>query len=105
MRSAAGSPERSAPGPPPSTALGRCDRAGRAAPPAGRPAAADASDHDTSAGRIRVATAPGGPAAAATASTASAPTSRSKRRCGTTTETVRATVSMSDWSGASKRRW
>jgi hypothetical protein len=59
------------------------------------------SDHETSAGRIRVATDPGGPTAAATAAAASAPRPAVVSDVRTKVETLRATVSMSDWSWAS----
>ena len=60
------------------------------------------SDHDTSAGRIRVATDPGGPKAATSASRASEPSSGVRAVVLTKPgDTLRATVSMSDWSCAS----
>ena len=63
------------------------------------------SDHDTSAGRISVATPPGGPRAAATPSAASAATSALRAVRRTQRDTVRASESMSDSSGASNRLW
>jgi len=63
------------------------------------------SPHDTSAGRISVATDPGGAVAAAIASAVAR--HRSAVVCGRpmNPDTLRATVSMSDASGASKRAW
>ncbi len=58
------------------------------------------SFQDTSAGRISVATCPGGPIAAATASAASPGSSAVLCEVLTQRETLRATVSMSDWSWA-----
>jgi len=55
----------------------------------------------TSAGRISVATCPGGPCAAATASAASAPACSGRCEVRIQLETLRATVSMSLWSCAS----
>ena len=63
------------------------------------------SDQDTSAGRISVATRPGGVIAAATASAASAPTSAARAGRRTQPDTAPASASMSDSSGASKRLW
>jgi hypothetical protein len=72
---------------------------------AGGPAGLAPSAHDTSAGKIRVATWPGGPIEAATASTASAASSWVLRDVRTQLDTFRATVSMSDWSWASYLVW
>ncbi len=92
-----GSPLRSAAAADPTTPAGtgagdRALSAGAGSPP---------SDHDTSAGRMRVAIPPGGAIAAATASAASAATSalRADRRDHTDIHPARA--SMSDSSGAS----
>ena len=63
------------------------------------------SFHDTSAGKISVATWPGGPTAAATASAASRPTAAVVPVVLTQLETFRATVSMSDCSWASYWTW
>ena len=63
------------------------------------------SDHDTSAGRIKVATEPGGPTAADSAASASSLRSAVDSDVRTNDDTLRATVSMSDWSCASYRRW
>ncbi len=68
---------------------------------AGTTAGSPPSDQETSAGRMRVATWPGGPVAAVTASAASAPTSAVLAEVRTQPETLRATVSMSDCSWAS----
>ena len=59
------------------------------------------SFHDTSAGSTRVAIWPGGPLATATASAASAPASPDDPDDLIQVDTLRATVSMSDWSWAS----
>ena len=61
--------------------------------------------HEMSAGRMSVATWPGGPYAAATASAASAPTSSVLADQRMKVETLRATVSMSDSSCASYGLW
>jgi hypothetical protein len=102
-RSAAGSPERSAAAISsttlPSTGAPAVDARGAGAP------TAPPSDHDASAGRISVATEPGGPNAAATAATASAPTSAGDAVRRTQCDTLRATVSMSDSSCASYFLW
>jgi hypothetical protein len=72
---------------------------------AGGGAGAAPSDHDTSAGRISVATWPGGPHAAAIASVASEASVSVLSEVRTQLDTLSATVSMSDWSWASWRRW
>ncbi len=61
--------------------------------------------HDTSAGRISVATWPGGPIAAATACAASSPSFSVEPDVRTQVETLRATVSMSDCNCASYLTW
>ena len=63
------------------------------------------SDQDTSAGRINVATWPGGLVAAVIAAAASTPTSAVLAQRRTQPDTEPATASMSDSNGASKRLW
>ena len=77
----------------------------RAAEPRTGATGAAPSLHDTSAGRMRVATWPGGPMAAATASAVVRQRSavRSGRRI--QPDTLRAAVSMSEFSGASSPAW
>ncbi len=65
----------------------------------------DASDQETSAGRIRVAMRPGGPKAAATASAASRATSSGRAEVHSQPAVVPAEASMSESRGASKRLW
>ena len=84
------------------TAFSEAAGAGAAA---GTAAGSAPSDHETSAGRISVATSPGGPWAAAIASAASE--ARAAVLCDVRTQrdTLRATVSMSDCSCASYWVW
>src|SRR5262249_5845456 len=63
------------------------------------------SVQQTSAGRMSVATWPGGATAAATASAASWATADGSVLVRIQVETLRATLSMSDWSGASYWAW
>jgi len=63
------------------------------------------SDQETSAGRMSVATPPGGAIAAATAFAAAVATSAPRAGRPTHAETERATASMSDSSGASNCLW
>ena len=62
-------------------------------------------DQDTSAGRMTVATWPGGDIAAAAASATSAAASALRAHRRTQPDTVPASASMSDSSGASNRLW
>ena len=71
----------------------------------GGPAGSAPSPQETSAGRISVATWPGGPLAAATASTASRASSAGLADVLTQGEQLRATVSMSYCSCSSYCRW
>ena len=112
-RLAATSPGSRSATPPSNSTLGSPDRsafaaattassgiAGRDVGGLGRAGSAPSS-HETSAGRMSVATWPGGPTAAVTASTASVATSAGVDDERTQLDTLRATVSMSDARGAS----
>ena len=102
MNSAVRSPDRSAAAAASSTdGSGGAPSTGPVPVPVTTGATCPPSDHETSAGRMRVATEPGGPYAATRASTASRPRSAVDSEVWTWVDTLRATVAMSDWSWAS----